>query len=41
MSSSELGKWTDRLVDDIFYQPDDELSLKTMQDNISPVLQLR
>jgi hypothetical protein len=41
MSVSNLGKWVDQLFEDIFYQPDDSLSLKTFEENMSPEVQVR
>jgi hypothetical protein len=41
MSSSEVGKWLDQLFDEMFYQPDDELSQRVMEENVSPDIQIR
>lgn len=37
---TELGNWVDQLITTIFFQPDDEVSKKAMQNGFSPDLKI-
>ena len=39
--ATALSQWLDDLIFNIFFQPDDELALKTFADGVSPDLVVR
>ncbi len=38
IKTTALGDWVDELIDKIFFQPDDELALKTYAEGMAPDL---
>lgn len=39
-NSTPLGKWLEELFEKVYYQPDDEICQKAIEEGISPALKV-